>query len=67
MEKDIERLTNKLWENCKGENSAVVVGSALNIIQSCMTYGDAKFQRACSEMLRSMANIQLNAIGKARN
>ena len=67
MERSIEIVTKKLLRSCEGENSSVVVGACLNIIQTCMNYGDAKFQRACSESLRAMANIQLNAIGKPRH
>ena len=67
MEKEIEKLTNDISKLCGGKNAAVVVGASMNMIQSCMTYGDAKFQRACSEMLRGMANMQLAAIGKPKN
>jgi hypothetical protein len=67
MEKEIEKLTEQLWKLCEGKTSAVAVGASLNIIQTCMTYGDAQFQRACAEMLRGMANMQLNAIGKPKN
>lgn len=67
MEKEIDKLTNQISKMCEGKNSAVVVGASLNMIQSCMTYGDPKFQRACAEMLRGMANMQLNAIGKPKN
>lgn len=67
LEKDIERLTGELSKFCSGKNAAVVVGASLNMIQSCMTYGDAKFQRACAEMLRGMANMQLQTIGKPKH
>lgn len=67
MEKEIEKLTNEMSKLCSGKNSAVVVGASLNMIQSCMTYGGAKFQRACAEMLRGMASMQLAAIGKPKN
>lgn len=67
MEKEIEKLTNEMSKLCGGKNSAVVVGASLNMIQSCMTYGDAKFQRTCAEMLRGMANMQLQAIGRPKN
>jgi hypothetical protein len=67
MEKQIEKLTKEISAMCGGQNSAVVVGACLNMIQSCMTYGDSKFQRACSETLRSMANIQLQAIGRPKS
>ena len=67
MEKDVEKLTNEMSTLCSGKNSAVVVGASLNMIQSCMTYGEPQFQRACAEMLRGMANMQLQAIGKPKN
>lgn len=67
MEKEIEQLTNGMAILCEGENAAVVVGAALNIIQSCMNYGDAKFQVACAEMLRGMGSTQLSAIGKPKH
>lgn len=67
MEKKIKNLTNEISQICSGNNSAVVVGACLNMIQTCMTYGDANFQRACSEMLRGMANAQLQVIGKRKH
>ncbi len=67
MEQKIITLTKRMSKLCEGENSAVAVGAALNIIQSCMTYGDPAFQRGCAEMLRGMANIQLQVIGKPKN
>lgn len=66
MEYEITRLTKRLLKECHGQNSAVVVGAGLNMIQTCMTYGDATFQRACAEMLRGMANTQLQVIGKPK-
>ena len=67
MEKDIEKLTNQISKICSGKNSATVVGANLNMIQTCMTYGPPEFQRATAEMLRGMANMMLQAIGKPKN
>mgnify|MGYP006909289240 CR=1 FL=1 len=67
MEKEIEKLTKEISRICAGKNSGVVVGESMNMIQSCMSYGDAQFQRACAEMLRGMANIQLQSIGKPKH
>lgn len=66
LENDINRLTNDFAKIAGGENAAAVVGASLNMIQSCMTYGDPTFQRACAESLRGMANIMLQAIGKPK-
>lgn len=67
MEKKIEKLTKKMLATCVGENSGVVVGASLNIIQTCMTYGDPVFQRATAEALRGMAGVMLQAIGKPKH
>ena len=66
MEKQIDDLTIKMAKLCEGQNSSVAIAASMNIIQSCMTYGDAKFQRAVAEALRGMANMQLQVIGKHR-
>jgi hypothetical protein len=67
VEKEIERLTKTLWTHCEGQNSAVCIGAGMNLIQTCMTYGNQEFQRATAESLRGMANIMLQAIGKPKN
>ncbi|MBK9497397.1 MAG: hypothetical protein IPO08_23325 [Xanthomonadales bacterium] len=67
MEEQIEDLTKDMAKLCGGFDSAVVVGASLNLLQSCMTYGDARFQRAVAEVLLRMANAQLSAISKPAN
>lgn len=67
MEKKIIELTKELSRVCEGKNAAIVVGAALNIIQTCMSYGSPQFQRACAESLRGMANTQLQVIGKPKH
>lgn len=67
MGKDVDKLTKEMAKLCGGKNAAVVVAASMNMIQSCMTYGDPVFQRACAETLRGAANIMLNAIGKQRH
>lgn len=66
MEKQVDKLTQDMAKVCEGQNAAVVIGASMNMIQSCMTYGDAQFQRATAEALRGMANMQLQTIGKQR-
>lgn len=64
MEEQVDELTQDMAKVCEGKNAAVVIGASMNMIQSCMTYGDAQFQRATAEALRGMANMQLQTIGK---
>lgn len=66
LEKEIEKLTNEFSKLAGGKNAAAVVGASLNMIQSCMNYGPPQFQRTCAEMLRGMANMQIQAIGKPK-
>lgn len=67
LEKDIDSLTKKFALDCEGKNSAVAVAAAMNIINSCMVYGDSRFQRATAESLRGMANVMLQANGNKPN
>jgi hypothetical protein len=66
LEKQVDKLTKDMGKLCEGQNAAVVIAASMNMIQSCMTYGDAHFQRATAEALRGMANTQLQASGKQR-
>lgn len=64
IEKEIDSLTKSFARQCEGKNSAIAVGAAMNIINSCMVYGDSNFQRVTAESLRGMANVMLQSIGK---
>lgn len=58
MERDVLELTNKLHENCVGQDAGVVIGAAFNVVQTAINaIPDRQILSAIAATLRYQAEV----------
>lgn len=68
MEKQIEQLTQSLWEQCKGKEAKVVIGAAFNLAQTALNaIPDKRVLAAVAATLRSQADMLEKSIEGRRH